>query len=230
MNWSKRTLFIAALTICIALGASGCGTVQKIPIKLDPNFVHKGIDTIMLMPVVDRRVDKSAKLDFEKGIRLPAKKILEKKGYTVIMPDTYLEGSNITADQVAEMNVDDLSGLGPKDSRALVFIYVEDVLDSYVVLAYTFKIEATGSLIYKEEKSELWRDKGIGAYGQGGLISGITSGLDKSVAVSQCLENIFVSLPKCTVKANNIEKTAVERPVSGTSQGTPLMGVSKSAL
>ena len=229
MNRHKRGLFIIVLVISVALAASGCSTTQKIPIKLDPNFVRKGIDTVVLMPVVDRRAEKTAKIDFEKEVRLPAKKILEKKGYAVIMPNAYSEGSNITADQVAEMNVDDLSGLGPKDSRALLFIYVEDVLDSYVVLAYTFKIEATGSLIYKQEKSELWRDKGIGASGQGGLISGITSGMDKSVAISVCLENIFVTLPKCAEKGS-IEKAVVEKPVSRPSQETTPMGVSKSAM
>lgn len=190
--------FIGALTLVVftVFIISGCSTVQKIPIKLDPHFKERGIDTIVLMPIVDRRVGKKGAINLEKDLRLPAKKILEKRGYIVIMPDKFLDDSEISADNVAEMDIPDLAELGPKDSRALLFIFVEDVIDEYVILAYTFKIEATGSLIEKVEKLELWRDKGIGAYGQGGLISGITAGMDKAFAMSACLENMLCTIPK----------------------------------
>ena len=196
----KITILVSISIVLMAFCVSGCSTVQKIPIKLDPNFSNKGIDTIVLMPVVDRRPEKSAKLNFENEILLPSKKILEAKGYTVVMPDKYSKDSNISSDQVAEMTTEELSALGPKGATAILFIYIEDVMDSYVVMAYTFKIEATGSLIYKQERSELWRDKGIGSYGQGGLMSGVTSGMDRGVALSQCLESMLVTLPKCAIK------------------------------
>jgi len=181
--------------VFISFVVSGCSTVQKIPIKLDPHFKEKGINTIVLMPVIDRRVDKKAQFDFEKDLRIPAKKILEKKGYEVIAPDYFSDNNDITSEQVADMNISELCELGPKNAKALLCIYVEDILDDYVVLAYTFKIEATGSLIEKTEKLELWRDKGIGAYGQGGLISGVLSGMYKQTAVSQCLDGMLVTLP-----------------------------------
>lgn len=200
MKNCKIAILLSLSILLMVFCASGCSTVQKIPIKLDPNFSNKGIDTIILMPVVDRRPEKSAKLDFEKEILLPSKKILEKKGYTVIIPDKYSEDSSMSSEQVAEMTTEELSALGPRGASAILFIYIEDVMDSYVVLAYTFKIEATGSLIYKQERSELWRDKGIGSYGQGGLMSGMTSSMDRGVALSQCLESMLVTLPKYTPK------------------------------
>lgn len=196
MKTSAKTVSMLVLIVFISFISSGCATVQKLPIKLDPHFKERGIDTIVLMPVIDRRVDKKTKFDFEKDIRIPAQKALGKKGYTVIMANTFSEDASITPEQVAEMNVEELSILGPKDTRALLYIYVEDIMEEYIVLAYTFKIEATGSLIEKTEKLELWRDKGIGAYGQGGLISGVFSGMDKQVAISQCLDNMLVTLPK----------------------------------
>lgn len=188
-------VFVAGLFLL-----NGCSTVPKMPIKLDPNFASKNIDTVVLMPVVDRRIDKKGSIDLEKDIRIPAKKILEKKGYIVIMPSSFGEGITASMGDVGEMNTQELSDLGPKDARALIFIYVEDIIDEYIVMAYTFKIEATGSLIEKQEKAELWRDKGIGAEGQGGLISGVTSVFNKSAAISRCLSDIFVTLPNCPAK------------------------------
>jgi len=196
MNINKYFLFGMVLLCVSIISLSGCAGVQKMPIKLDPNFNAKGIDTIVLMQIVDRRIDKKANIDLEKEIRIPTKKILEKKGYTVVMPDTFGEGMNVSANDVGEMGVEDLATLGPKDSKVLLFIYLEDVSESYIVLAYTFKIEATGSLIHKQEKIELWRDKGIGACGQGGLISGVFSGVDRAAAIEGCRDSMLVTLPK----------------------------------
>lgn len=223
MKSNIRFIGVLALVVFTVFIISGCSTVQKIPIKLDPHFKERGIDTIVLMPIVDRRVDKKGVVNLEKDLRLPAKKILEKRGYTVIMPDKFSEGGDISADNVAEMDIADLSGLGPKESRALLFIFVEDVIDEYVVLAYTFKIEATGSLIEKVEKVELWRDKGIGAYGQGGLISGITAGMDKACAVSACLENMLCTIPKWEKPApqkteNSVDKAPVYNAIPSSSE------------
>ena len=213
----KIVILTSIAFVLMVFCVSGCSTVQKMPIKLDPNFSNKGVNTIILMPVVDRRPEKSAKINFDKEILAPSKKILEKKGYAVTISDKYSEDSNISSEQVAEMTAEELSALGPKGAGALLFIYIEDIMDNYVVLAYTFKIEATGSLIYKQERSELWRDKGIGSYGQGGLMSGVTSGMDRNVALSQCLESMLVSLPKCAVKEKpdtivSIRKTEITIP------------------
>jgi len=231
MNIRKYVLFGIVLLCVSVLLLSGCATVKKIPIKLDPNFRAKSIDTIVLMPIVDRRIDKTAKIDLEKEVRIPAKKLLEKKGYTVIMPETFGEGINVNANDVGEMGVDDLSTLGPKDSKALLYIYIEDISESYIVLAYTFKIESTGSLIYKQEKVELWRDKGIGVSGQGGLISGVVSGLDRAEAISYSRENMFVTLPdvpKPEKEKGQIKGVAGKAPSQ--SQNTMPADMIKSAL
>lgn len=215
--------------VCIVMAglvlSSGCSTVPKMPIKLDPSYSTKGIDTIVLMPVIDRRVDKKSKLDVENVIRIPVKKILVKKGYDVVMPSSFSETGSISADNVAEMNTDELSGLGPDNTRALLYIYVDDVLDDYIVLAYSYKIEATGSLIDKNDRIELWRDKGIGTSGQGGLISGVLAGLYQASAVSICLDDMFCTLPKCPVAKPAKGKGAASVAVPETIRSAPAMPV-----
>lgn len=196
MNWLKSNAIKFGLLMFFMTTLVGCATVSKQPIKLDPNFDKRNIDKIVLMPVVDRRVDKKAGINLEKDIRLPAKKILENKGYAVEMPEHFMDGSDIGSDQVGEMNGSDLADLGPQASKTLLFIYLDDILENYAVIAYTVKIEETGSLIDKTDKTEVWRDKGIGSSGQAGLISGVFSGMDKNLAISNALNNMLDTLPK----------------------------------
>ena len=104
----KIVILTSIAFVLMVFCVSGCSTVQKLPIKLDPNFSNKGVNTIILMPVVDRRPEKSAKINFDKEILAPSKKILEKKGYAVTISDKYSEDSNISSEQVAEMTAEEL--------------------------------------------------------------------------------------------------------------------------
>jgi len=200
MGLNRKYLPLLFLSIFCVFLVTGCVGTTKSAIRLHSDFSEKNVDTIVLMPIVDRRIDKSGAINIEKNILRPSKKMLEKKGYYVITPDSFLEGENISPEEVGEMDVEELAMLGPDGSKTLLFVYIEDVIDSYAIVAYTFKIEATSSLIEKSGKVELWRDKGIGASGQGGLISGPFAGMDKSAAISTCLRNMFTTLPDAPSK------------------------------
>lgn len=219
----RRVAICAVVCIVGVFLLNGCSTVPKMPIKLDPGYNSKNIDTIVLMPVVDRRVNKKSKIDLEKAIRIPAKKILMKKGYNVLTPSSFSDGTAITAENVGEMNVDELSNLGPNNEKALLFMYVDDILDDYIVLAYTYKVEATGSLIDKKDRVELWRDKGIGSSGQGGLISGVLAGVYQYEATSMCLNDMFCTLPKCPVAKTTQGKEMTSVAAPGTTNPVPAM-------
>lgn len=180
-----------ALTVIV----TGCVTTPKVPIHLDPAFSERQIDSITLLPVVDVRKDKSFDIDMSK-IRDRIRRILEKRGYMVSAPSAFAAEAQPTPDEISEMSVAELSELGSPSSKALLFIFLEDISSSYVVLGYTFKIEASASLIDKESRSLLWRDKGIGTSGQGGLISGLMQGLNRSEAISICINTMLESFPR----------------------------------
>jgi hypothetical protein len=194
MNTWKITRRHLGLIVLSLLILAGC-TTTKPAIKLDPSFSEMQIESVALLPIIDRRVDKSYEIDLENKVRQAAKENLEKKGYTVIMPSTFVEGRNVDPAEVEAMGINDLASLGPPDSKAIVLIYIEDILSSYKVLSYAFKIEATASVISKEKQCELWRNKAVGKAGQGGLISGITQGLDRSSAIGACIGELFSNLP-----------------------------------
>jgi|GEM_PF-3302600 len=196
---------IFAVTILATFFISGCAST-KTPIFLHPEYANYSVESIYLLPVVDRRIDKTGVIDLEKEIREPIKKSLEKKGYEVFLPAKFSDINDIKVEYVSQMDIKDASDLGPLNAKNILLVYVDDVLDSYAIVAYQCKIEATGSLIEKSDKIELWRDKGIGSSGQGGLISGPLAPLIKLEAISNCIGNLFVTLPDSNSKIAKKQK------------------------
>lgn len=195
------SLFVGALAT-ILLG--GCAT-PKVAIKLDPSFSSMEIKKIAVLPIVDRRKDKSYAIDLHSEIRVPSASYLVDKGYAAVMEKAFAEGRSVDTAEVAVMDSVQLAQLGPSNADAIVLIFIEDILSSYKVFSYAFKIEATACMISKKTGREVWRDKAIGSGGQGGLISGLTQGLDRSSALSACVSGLFETLPKFQ-KAGEIKK------------------------
>jgi hypothetical protein len=195
MSCKKFSFLNLLITISAVFLISGCATkTPKIPIFWDPGFAEMSVKSITIMPIVDRRADKSFELDAEDIID-EAKSVLEKKGYAVKVADSFKPGETISNEGILEMESAELASLGAQDAQYLLYVYIEDAVSSYKVMAHTFKIEATASLLSKERKSEIWRDKGLGQAGQGGLISGLVKGLNEGAGVEICMRNMLESLP-----------------------------------
>ena len=178
---------------------AGCAAT-KVPILLHPDFKAKKITGITLMPMVDRRPEQDKPMNIDYLYEALTKQ-LEKKGYTVYRCFEFkMNGTAVDVRDVADMSPEELSVLEPDNDSPRLFMYIEDILDNYMVLAYQYKIETTGSLISKTEKIQLWRDKGVGAHGQGGLISGAFSAWDKKIAIDAAVRDLLLGFPDAETK------------------------------
>ena len=190
----------AALVALLFLVVSGCATVRP-PLRLDPMFSQRGIRSIALLPIVDRRKDRSANLDVEYEVSARARKALERKGYHVVAVPGPSEDDPIGTARLLEADLDYLVLLNPPEADAVIAIYVDDSLSSYKVLSYAFKVEALGVMVSRSANVELWRAKGIGNAGQAGLISGVLQGLYRSEAWDACVYGMLSSIPKAAVSS-----------------------------
>jgi hypothetical protein len=190
-----------AFVLCALLLSSGCASTGYL-IRFDPKFDQRGIGSIALLPVVDRRRDRSANIDFEQEIRMRASRILEKKGYQVVTPPGPSESDLEGKTKLEEMDLGYIVSLNPPQTDSVMVIYLDDVLSNYQVFSYTFKIEAIGIMASKRENAELWRAKGIGNGGQAGLVSGLTQGLSRSDAFDQCIGGLLSTLPNRKTKSS----------------------------
>jgi hypothetical protein len=175
----------------------GCAT-PKNAIYLDPAF-HQKIDrTLYVLPAVDHRLDKSTSIDIDSDIRKPFSDQLRDKGYEIVLLNDFGGKESMPATAVAEMSTDELYALGPQQAKSVLLLYLDDVSSKYVIMGYTYKVEITGILLDKHGKAILWKDKGVGSSGQGGLISGLMAPLIKSTAIDIAVNNMVKSFPNKT--------------------------------
>jgi hypothetical protein len=193
----KAHLFLIAgllglVAICVLVE---CAAKPPVPIFVDPNLANMQFDNVTLLPVVDRRVDKSYELNLEGSIGDRVAKRLNKKGYAVDRPGAFSDTIQITPEEIAEMEPYELSTLGGGNSEYLFISYLDDA-SSKTALGYTFKMEATGILINRQNGAMLWKDKGIGSQGQGGMLGCMMSGVVKGEAMDACIDRMMATFPE----------------------------------
>jgi hypothetical protein len=185
------TSLIGLIVVCVL---AGCAARPKIPIFADPDLLNMRFETITLLPVVDRRVDKSHDLNLESSIGGRVEKKLKGKGYTVIRPGAFSDTLQVTNEEVAEMEPYELKTLGAENMEYMLIVYLDDA-SSKTALGYTFKMESTALLLNKRTGAMLWKDKGIGSQGQGGLAGCLMSPMVKGEAMDICISNMLDSFP-----------------------------------
>jgi hypothetical protein len=185
-----RTLLLAAIALGMVLTA---GCIPPVPIYSDPGLASLRMDKITVLPAVDRRVDKSSKVDLEGGVRGRVVRSLKRKGYTVEAPQTFSGAREIPNAEVAEMETQELAGLGPQDARYLFVVYLDDAC-GVTAFGTSYKTEATGLLIEKSSAKVLWRDKAV-------TTDGITcwcimAGINRGSVMQRCFYRMMASFPK----------------------------------
>lgn len=183
----------AAVASAVAL-TPACAVPMKQAIHLAPAFQPPAVGEIRVLPVVDARVDKQQKTDIEKHVRGAAVKTLEKKGYRATSTDDRGAAGEIAEEDLKSSDASWVKQLGPSDAR---FVMVLAVLDIKTKLTFgsTGNAEVSGVLYDKTAGVALWRDKGIGQAGQGGLAGMLFKGTMDESAVSAAMFNLFASLP-----------------------------------
>lgn len=190
---SLKRLSLLILVSC-AIVASGCVKQPRVPIYADPGLSAVIFDTVTVLPVVDRRVDKSAKVDLEKRILNPAKKLLKKQGYEVIVAEGFSQSSGISNEAVAEMETAELAELGPSGTKMMLILYLEDA-SAAIGFGASFKGETSASLIDKPKALLLWKDKAVNSQGQGGLIGCLMANDLKNSCLQMCVTQMLSSFP-----------------------------------
>lgn len=188
----RMTVFVVIAMLFLA----GCAAPVKKAIHLDPAFQEQVGAKLYVLPAVDLRKDMSETLNLDNDIRKPFAHGLRKKGYEVELLNDFGGGEDIPAATVAEMSQDELFALGPQQASSVLVLYLDDASSKYTVIGFTFKMELTGLLLDKQRKVILWKDKGVGSSGQGGLISGLVAPMVKSNALSSSINSMLLSFPK----------------------------------
>lgn len=203
------------LFLLLIVATSGCFGAKQ-AIYLDPTFQQNSPNEITFLPAVDIRADKSIAVDTEKLVRGVASKILQRNGYSVNLTDSLGEISAITEDDLKSSDPAFLKGLGPPEERLVLLIALLDV-SSTLTFGSTGNAEIAGFLYDRDRQLILWRDKGIGQVGMGGLIGMALKSLMAEDAIRIAVSDLLRSIPKREgVKEGSVRATS--SPPTRTSQ------------
>ena len=158
----------------------------------DPRFLP--IESIALLPVLDVRVDKKSSVDLQK-MRKQVASILRKKKYAVTEAENAGGAGEILEEDLQEAKPDWIKGLGPSDARWVMIVGLSDIATK-ITLGSTTNVEVMAFLYDKQTATLVWKNKGIGQAGQGGLVGIAMKGLSKGEAFSNALNNLLAAIPK----------------------------------
>ena len=184
--------FLGFLVVVI----SGCAIEPKEPIYLDPAFAEKNIcEFVVVLPVFDARKDRSVEIDVNKIVRPYVKEILEDKNYEVLLVSDFGKVANITYDDIEIADPTWINSLGPDDAKWVLLLTLED-LTSVLTFGSAASAEMHGILFDKLSGSIIWKDKGIGRGGQGGILGMLIKGLVTEGAIKESVSDLIRSFPE----------------------------------
>ena len=206
MHKTARIRLLGFMILCLLV--TGCASKQLF--YLSPRFHELDLGRVCVLPVVDKRMDKSQDLDLKAAMQERVYKKVKKKGYDVSTASTFAATGDVTADAITRMSQQEVSNLGPTDATTLLIVYLLKAHGSYSVMKYRFEVSAEAALIHKPSKTILWKAYGEGHDKQEGLISGLLVPLIRRNAFHYCVDHMMKSLPK--KNATNIIKGTAASP------------------
>ncbi len=191
-----KFLFLLIISALFLINLQGCATTKRAPIYLDPSFTPNQIDAIVVLPVIDRRIDKSVEIDFHNQIHLTAAAWIERKGYIAVIPDTACGQHFPVSSEVLAMDSKAICALASDSLNFVLILYVEDILKKHSLFKYQTKMEVTGLLLDRHKQAVLWKDKGIGVHSGGGILGAIEAAvLYTNEGIDLAMSNLFQTLP-----------------------------------
>jgi hypothetical protein len=191
----KFGVIVATLAIC----TMNCAAKKAPP---DPKFTS--IQNISVLPILDARPGENAKVNLQR-LQNSVVWTLKQKHYPVSASDTTGGSGQIDVDDLESANPAVIKKLGPASDRWVMIVLVNDV-HSKINYASSITLGIGGSkgnalisgyLFDKQDGSLVWKGKGTGIAGQGGLASlGMTSkGMMNNGALDSAVRTLFSTMP-----------------------------------
>ncbi len=195
MNLTKNMVRISLVTLTLGLIVGCVQAPVKKAILLDSEFQPSAIESITMLPTVDARLEHAVEVDLQVQLNESARELLKGKGYVVQMDDSNGSVGEVTKDDLKSAEPEFIKELGPSDARWVMVLVLDDVT-TRLTFGSTGNADVSGYMFDKQSAETVWRDKGIGKAGQGGLIGMMMKGSMGSAAVNSAVNNLMASIPK----------------------------------
>jgi len=162
---------------------------KKPPTALEIQF--STIGKIVVLPALDARSGQKASVKLD-GIQPQVVKHLKKKRY--LSEAGAAPASEMVEEDLKEAKPEFVAKLGPADARWILVVCLADVT-SKMTFGSTGNAEVSGYLYDKQDGKLIWKEKGVGQAGQGGLMGMAMKGAMKSAALNGAINNLMSRVP-----------------------------------
>ena len=183
-----RMLLLGALTVLV-----GCASTKP-PDYVAPDFDPGLVDEVVVLSVVDHRIDRSKELQLDDWLLPMTEKALRKKKYTC----TVHPGASLTA-SVTRVALDAptpefITALQPESAKWVLLLVLHDAR-SKITFGSTGNAELSGYLFDRERGTLVWRNKETAKVGQGGLLGMAFKGTMQKSAITQATRELLGTFP-----------------------------------
>ncbi|MDY0152328.1 MAG: hypothetical protein RBS43_08665 [Candidatus Cloacimonas sp.] len=187
-----KTTAIYGLFLLSLLLLAGCASLQP-PLYINPGYNNNEIQQITVLPALEGRTDKSKDVSMFSDIAKPIAKQMTSKKYTVTAVQVCPEIANLLEVDLREPDPEMLATF-EKYGRFVAFPVLLD-MSSKVSFGSSGNAEVAMYMMDTQNKCLVWREKGIGACGQGGLVGMAMVGTMAHSALKIAVANTTKSLP-----------------------------------
>lgn len=191
----KSSVLNPTIMIFVVVLLAGCAAT-KAPLYQSELFNNAKIDHILILPTADLRLNTEKRLlKLDKWVHKTVEYNLKKKKYSYGFVTDRNIVESITEDDLSDIEANWIKELYPSGERWILLVALLDSR-SKLTLGSTGNAEVSSYLFDMADGSVLWRDKGIGKVGQGGLIGMAMKGAMEGDAIKIATSQSLVSLPK----------------------------------
>jgi len=158
----------------------------------DPKFM--AIQNISVLPIVDARAGDKKSVNMGDVQKTLIGLLNKKKHYPASAAGTSGEVGQIAVEDLESAVPSYVKKLGPADARWVMVICLDDVVSKWS-FGSTGNAELSGFLFDKDSGELIWKGKGVGQAGQGGLMGMAMKGAMKGQALLEATQRLLKGMP-----------------------------------
>ncbi len=185
------------LISAVAVAFAGCASAPPPAEFVAPNLSGDAIDNLVLLPVVDHRIDTEKELKLDKWVHNVAEARLKKSDYVFSVETNRDTIAAVTRDGLEEADPEMIADIGPDGSRWVLLLVLHDA-SSKMTFGSSGGAEMTGYLMDKETNEVVWRNKEFAEFSMGGLMGMTMKGQMQRGAVELVTDKVLKVLPERT--------------------------------
>lgn len=158
----------------------------------DPRFT--AIENISVLPVLDARAGDKKKVNVGDIQSTVTNLLNKKKHYPASAAGNWGEAGQVAVEDLENPVPSYIKKLGPMEARWVMVVCLDDV-NSKMGFGSTGNAELSGYLFDKETGELIWKGKGAGQVGQGGLMGMAFKGAMKGEALHAAILKLLKGMP-----------------------------------